>query len=189
MDRTMHDCLQKFRDSLHPFCAESVMECIDALLQNPEGTDPEIWEEACTTLNQVAHATWWRCKCGEITPKDREIDAFCPQCGHFLQLPERLSRSPWPLYISCLQKRLPDAWFERLSQWMEQQGLGTVIEGDVLPQAIGAGGSDVLPQAIGAGGTAPHKRIIKCIDGMNIFESGEIRGLQWIALPMMTTFV
>ncbi len=97
-----------------------------------------------------------------------------------------MQRSPWPLYIICLKHLYPETWFDALFAWMKQKYPETEIKAGVCPKDIAGGGSAVLPPAIGARGAVPHvPNAIHCIDGMIIEDTGTIRGLQWIALPMM----
>ncbi len=170
--------------------AEEILEITESLLKL-EDVPESGWGVACRALVVAGRATWWRCDCGEIKPDLGNVDAFCMKCGQMRRLPNRLSRSPWGLYVRCLKRCRPECWFRDLSEWMMSEGLGheDVFEGVVLPEAIDAGGSRVLPEAKAAWGAVPtenkKQRKIICIDGMIIEESGEVRGLQWISLPMM----
>lgn len=177
---------------------EEILELVSELLKQGDAR-AEDWKTACNALSRAGRATWWRCGCGEIRPDTGEIDIFCTNCGQMRHLPERLSQSPWPLYIKCLRQSMPVTWFEVLSAWMQQEKLGKLEasavksyplrpdKAGVLPEAIAGEGSCVLPEAIAARGAMPPEKakIIRCIDGMIIEENGDIRGLQWIALPMM----
>lgn len=174
------------------------LERVAQLLTQSEVTADEL-RAACRILSAAARTTWWQCGCGEIPPNAGDIDIFCTKCGQIRQLPNRLSRSPWPLYIECLKRLKPDFWFEELAEWMRHEKLGECISDEyadnalsaaqvgVLPAAIADEGSRVLPQAIAARGAMPpvQKKHIRCIDGMILDNSGDVRGLQWIALPMM----
>ena len=158
-----------------------------------------VWQEMCCKLGEAGRATWWRCNCGAVEPGEIEFDAICGQCGQMHTLPPRLSRSPWALYIPCLRHALGDAWFDRLSAWMAEHHLGQegtdenpAWFGDLVGSAYpadpdsAAGGAAYEIAARGAMPPEPQKtRCIQCIDGMKIYDSGAVVGLQWIALPMM----
>ena len=147
-------------------CADDIFASAESLLRNPDASQGELLS-VCNNLVQIGEQTWWRCGCGSIRPDSGEIDVYCSHCKEFRHLPERLSRSPWPLYVQCLMRLMPDTWFDTLENWLCAQGL-----------AHDEHGSETH-------GHTEHSRAIHCVDGMIILDTGEIRGLQWIALPMM----
>ena len=150
-------------------CADDVFASAESLLRNPGASQGELLS-VCKKLVKIGEQTWWRCGCGSIRPDRGEIDVYCSQCKEFRHLPERLSRSPWPLYVQCLMRLMPQTWFQTLGNWLCTQGLVSDERGSENREASAY---------------TEHPHAIHCVDGMIILNTGEIRGLQWIALPMM----
>ncbi|MBO4349936.1 MAG: hypothetical protein J6A01_03195 [Proteobacteria bacterium] len=180
--------------------AEGILARAASMLEGDvENISQEMWQEICRDLARAARATWWRCDCGVVEPGEIEFDAICSECGQMHRLPERLSRAPWALYVPCLRHALGETWFDQLADWMSSHHLGStgtednpVWFGDLVGSAYpaqpdsDAGGAAYEIAARGA--TSPdlkNTRCIQCIDGMKIYETGAVIGLQWIALPMM----
>ena len=180
--------------------AEAILDKAASMLAGDvDNYSQEMWQEICQDLARAARATWWHCDCGAIEPQAIEFDAFCSKCGQMHRLPGRLSRAPWALYIPCLRHALGDRWFDALALWMENLNLGRIGAtenpawfGDLVGSAYpahphsAAGGAAYEVDARGAEPPETKTvRCIQCIDGMKIYESGAVSGLQWIALPMM----
>ena len=157
----MRNELEKLQQENDP---EKILISAANALSSKESCSPEELVIVCNALCRAGRATWWRCGCGEILPTSGDIDAFCVKCRQMRSLPNRLSRSPWGLYVRALQQLMPDYWFEKLSEWMKSNQIGEMMESEL---------------------SNAKTRRIKCIDGMIIDETGDVRGLQWIALPMM----
>ena len=180
--------------------AEAILEKAASMLEGDvDKYSQEMWQEICRDLGRAARATWWRCNCGVVEPGEIEFDAICSKCGQMHQLPERLSLAPWALYVPCLRRALGETWFDQLADWMASHHLGSteseeiaVWFGDLVGSAYpaqpdsDAGGAAYEIAARGATSPDAKKtRCIQCIDGMKIYETGAVIGLQWIALPMM----
>ena len=180
---------------------DAIMSGIDARLKqiNPAKAEELLFLDVCLLqLSVVAKTTWFHCGCGEISPLSGLVDVICPKCGEIRRSGLRLNRSPWPLCISCLKRMKPEDWFEWLSDWLSERQMGQLIESGAYATQSAAGeaysSAAKNSEAGGAayegvsrnsrvGATAPH-RYIECIDGMRIFESSDIIGLNWIALPI-----
>ena len=170
---------------------EALLAIVGDFLKMPESDfEAEALQSACTSciaiLRRIAQSTWYRCGCGPISPLSGSIDAICDKCGELRRLPPRLSRAPWPMAVACYQRRNPAGWFDDLAVRMAAENTGK-LEGGAYPQDSAAGGAaySVQPNS-GAGDASPAPRIIRCPDGMIIAESGEVKGLSWIALPIPT---
>lgn len=167
--------MKKYADQKE-LCSDDIMASIEILLHSPDKPRSELLA-ACKKLVQIGEQTWWRCRCGAIRPNRNKIDIFCNNCNEFRYLPQRLARSPWPLYIQCLMQLMPESWFHTLGNWLFEQGLAnyeTYNNDQEVSTLFDA------PTTV-----SKSNRLIACIDGMLILPNGEIRGLQWIALPMM----
>lgn len=171
--------------------SEALLAVVGEFLRIP-GSDFEADEIARASascleiLRHIAQSTWYRCSCGPISPLSGSIDAICDKCGELRRLPPRLSRAPWPMAIACYQRRNPNGWFEELACRMTADNTGEVENG-AYPQDSAAGGGAYPAQPDSdAGDASPAPRIIRCIDGMIITETAEIKGLSWIALPIPT---
>lgn len=173
-----------------------LLEMATTLLDRQE--NPSSLAILCDAIVEGSRATWWRCDCGPISPTSGLIDVICPRCGARRILPDRCAGSPWRVYVKLLERCIGASWFDVLAKWMVEQNLGEVgilhadpqrresMGNGAYPQDSDVGGSGVLPTAIAArGGTSPAHRALFCIDGMRILETREVRGAQWIALPMM----
>lgn len=159
----------------------------DCLSESDGNAEDDIdWPMLCSVLSHAGEATWYRCACGKISPSRGSVDAVCPVCGEIRRLPARLSRAPWPLYVRCLMHAVPD-WFSRLSKWLEAESLGHAGGGGAYARhahSDAGGGACRSGAEDSSAGDVPPKKCIECIDGMKIFENGDVCGTAWIALPM-----
>ena len=149
---------------------EEILSSVAAYTESPETAfNADLLEslgrKCITLLDIAAQRTWYCCDCGPVSPLSGMIDVMCPKCGGIRHLPPRLSRSPWPLYIACARRVNPDGWFDALANAMIANKSAEII-------SSASSDSDA------------SIRVIRCIDNMQIDETGNIRGLAWIALPM-----
>ena len=186
---------------ISPEECDSLMESIDEKLAGkPSDGCPDLSFDAdLQQLSVIGTMTWYRCDCGPISPLSGTIDILCDRCGRFRQVGPRLGRSPWPLYVACLRRVRPGDWFLWLKDWLVGHSLclaeggayegaslhsdaGAAYLGDSPKSAAGGAAYDGVSQHSRAGASAPDH--ILCIDQMEILPTGEIKGLNWIALPM-----
>lgn len=168
--------------------AEEVLRGAAGLLKSSDVSD-EIWTDVLDALCRVGRGTWYRCRCGEVAPTRGVVDAVCEHCGEVRRLPARLSRSPWPLYLDVLRRLRPEDWFECLSAWGIERGLGWLEReaGGAYPAEgldSDAGGASYGRKDVDARGAALSAQI-RFEGGMCISRNGEIRGLSWICPEMM----
>ena len=119
--------------------------------------------QALDALVDVGRSTWFHCRCVSLNPLCGLATAVCEKCGEPRRVGNRLSRSPWPVYVSCLRRLYTD-WFARLGAWMRAYPM--LSEDAEVPDS------------------RDGRARLTCVDEMVIFEDGEVRGLGWIALPM-----
>ena len=103
-------------------------------------------------------------------------------------MPERLSRSPWPLYLAVLRRLLPQDWFDVLASWAVAQDLGALEaeKGGAYPSEAkdsDAGGASYCQ--VDARGAVPPEMFLRFSNGMQIRKDGDVRGLTWICAEMM----
>lgn len=193
--------------------AEGCIALIEEALGCVESVPSEFWARSCDALVEVGKSTWWRCHCGVLNPLEGVVDAFCVRCGEMRCLGDRLSRSPWVLYVHCVRRVYAEDWFDRLSSWA--LGCGILDHEETVVAESGAylgvspdsgAGVAAYGGAIAAQGASPcaeerimmssswteesetspcaEERILVMIDGMRISSLGYVMGTQWIALPM-----
>ena len=126
-------------------------------------SEPDLLFQALDELVEVGRSTWFHCRCVSLNPLCGLATAVCGKWGEPRRVGNRLSRSPWPVYVSCLRRLYPD-WFARLGAWMRAYPM--LSEDAEVPDS------------------RDGRARLACVDGMVIFEDGEVRGLGWIALPM-----
>lgn len=137
------------------------------------------WKQLCERLADLAPTTWYACQCGPISPLEGNIDALCPKCGQMRKLPPRRAIALWPLFVKSLCHILPDHWFAYLSRWMLESGLANLESAEKnVPYGT--------QKKVGVETECRRERLryLRCIDGMLIYETGAVRNIQWIALPM-----
>ena len=167
---------------------ESVLSGAADLLRAEGEIEPAIWREVLDALCLVGRSTWYRCRCGEISPESGMVDAICEKCGELRRLPERLSRSPWPLYVAVLRRLVPDCWFDCLASWALAHGLGALEaeKGGAYPsEATDSDAGGASYRQVDARGAVPPQKILRFSNNMQVHSDGDIRGLTWICAEMM----
>ena len=70
---TISECLRLVRSG----DPESILSGSAGLLRSEEEIDSAIWREVLEALCLVGRSTWYRCRCGEISPQSGVVDAVC----------------------------------------------------------------------------------------------------------------
>lgn len=171
----------------------------------------EVLAHVLDALSQIGKKTWWFCACGEISPVEGNVDAYCEQCKTWRKLPERLSFPVWTAWVMAAKLLAPKTWFERLERWSQANGLlrgeaeceetnvgrcgdrdeSNDLQTNSVPAPAEGVAANVQDEAK-ARACSVHRRVggdvpLKClsfIDGMHIFEDGRTCGTNWIALPV-----